>query len=193
MKRLNQSQFALLGLLSMGESSGYDLKQLSGWSVAHFWREGYGQIYPALKKMSADGLIRRRTEQTPGRPDRHLYSLTAAGRKELNLWLSRPVVDDVPRSELLLKLFFGGLSPLQISREHIAEHRERNTAALATYAATRKRLEKECATDPQKPFWLMTLSYGEAMAGAAMKWCDATLSELAEPVEARKGRKKRSK
>jgi PadR family transcriptional regulator, regulatory protein AphA len=186
MKRLNQSHVALLGLLTLGPMSGYDLKQLSSWSIGHFWREGYGQIYPALKNMTAAGLIRCKTETTPGRPDRHVYSLTPAGRKELNHWLGRPVGNDVPRSELLLKLFFGGLTPLDISREHIAEHRKRKKEALAAYAAIKKRLEKECAEDAQLPFWLMTLSYGECMAEAAVKWCDTTLSALGGSNRARK-------
>ncbi len=176
--RSNQSRFALLGLLSMGAMSGYDLKQLSSWSVGHFWRESYGQIYPVLKDMTQAGLIRRKTDKTTGRPERHVYSLTPAGRKELNQWLARPVVDEVPRSELLLKLFFGGLAPVSVSQDHIAEHRKRNTQALAEYAEIRKRLDRECGNDPRKPFWLMTLSYGESMANAAMQWCDQTLSEL---------------
>lgn len=69
MKRLNQSQYALLGLLSMGPMSGYDMKQLSEWSVGHFWREGYGQIYPSLKRLTEVGLVKRKTERNAGRPD----------------------------------------------------------------------------------------------------------------------------
>jgi len=178
MSRLNQSQFALLGLLSFGAMSGYDLKQLSGWSVGHFWRESYGQIYPTLKKMATEGLVSRKNEANPGRPDRYVYALTTAGRKELTAWLRKPPSAEVPRNEFLLKLFFGGLASPSISAEHVAEHRAQCQRALATYKATRKRLEKEAANDPQKPFWLMTLSYGEHMARAKAKWCDETLKEL---------------
>jgi hypothetical protein len=46
------------------------------------------------------------------------------------------------------------------------------------------RIEKECGDDPRKPFWLMTLSYGESMAEAAIRWCDRTLAELGEAAEA---------
>jgi PadR family transcriptional regulator AphA len=188
MARANQSQFALLGLLSLGAMSGYDLRQLSGWSVGHFWRENYGQIYPTLKKMAAEGLVRRKTEVNPGRPDRHIYELTAAGRKELNRWLERPPTVEVPRNELLLKLFFGGLVPPRVSAEHVAQRREQCRLELATYKATRERLEKEAAKDPQKPFWLMTLNYGEHIARAKANWCDETLKELGE----KKGRTKRN-
>jgi PadR family transcriptional regulator AphA len=178
MAKVNQSQFALLGLLSFRAMSGYDLKQLSEWSVGHFWREGYGQIYPTLKKMAADGLVSRKTEQTTGRPDRHVYALTNAGRQELEAWLRRPPAEDVPRNEFLLKVFFGGLAPTGVSREHVEEHRSLSRESLAIYKATRKRIEKEAGKHPQKPFWLMTLSYGEHMSRAAIKWCDETLKDL---------------
>ncbi|HEX3471813.1 MAG TPA: PadR family transcriptional regulator [Silvibacterium sp.] len=188
MARLNQSQFALLGLLSFGPMSGYDLKRLSAWSIGYFWREGYGQIYPTLKKMAAKGLVKKTTETNPGRPDRHIYALTAAGRKELNLWLERSAVTEVPRNELLLKLFFGGLAPASVSEKHVTQHREQCEHRLAAYKAIRNRLEKEAASHPQKPFWLMTLNYGEHMAHAQVKWCDETLKEL----EDKKQRTKRN-
>jgi PadR family transcriptional regulator, regulatory protein AphA len=180
MARLNQSQFALLGLLSFCPMSGYDLKQLSGWSIGHFWREGYGQIYPVLKKMTAEGLVSRKTETNPGRPDRHIYALTAAGRKELTAWLRKPAVAEVPRNEFLLKLFFGGLAPAAVSAKHVEEQRGQCKQALEAYKATRKRLEKEAANHPQKPFWLMTLNYGEHLVRAEAKWCDETLKELGQ-------------
>ena len=185
MARLNQSQFALLGLLSLGAMSGYDLKQLSSWSVGHFWREGYGQIYPTLRKMAAKGLVSKETETNPGRPDRHVYALTASGRKELNAWLRKPPAAEVPRNEFLLKLFFGGLISASASVEHVAEHGAQCERALATYKAIRKRLDKEAANDPQKPFWLMTLSYGEHVARAKVNWCNETLKELENPKQTR--------
>src|SRR6267378_1332508 len=40
---------ALLGLLSLGSMSGYDIRQLISQSIGHFWSESYGQIYPGLK------------------------------------------------------------------------------------------------------------------------------------------------
>src|SRR5277367_6833605 len=98
---------ALLGLLSIKPMSGYDVRQLIPESIGHFWRESYGQIYPALKRLAAAGLVTRRTERQKGRPDRNVYSLTAAGRKQLRDWLGTPAAQAVPRDELLLKLFFG--------------------------------------------------------------------------------------
>jgi PadR family transcriptional regulator, regulatory protein AphA len=186
MPRTSLSRFALLGLLSIKPMSGYDLKQLSARSIEHFWREGYGQIYPTLKQMAAKGLVSRETKTNPGRPDRHIYALTPAGRRELIGWLAKPPVQDVPRSEFLLKLFFGGLAAVSITRKHLAEHRAACEIALRTYRATRIQVEKEARTHPQKPFWEMTLDYGEHLTQAKIKWCDKILRTLAERKKAAK-------
>jgi hypothetical protein len=44
--RATTSRYALLGMLSLGPGSGYDLKKRIEGSLAHFWSESYGQIYP---------------------------------------------------------------------------------------------------------------------------------------------------
>jgi len=176
--RTNQSQFALMGLLSLGEMSGYDLKQLSEWSVGHFWREGYGQIYPSLKRLAAGGLVKKRTEHNTGRPDRIVYTLTAAGRRELQAWLRVQAEPEVPRNELLLKVFFGGLADAETNMKHIRRKLELCESTLKELHATKTRIVREEGRHPQKPYWLMTLSYGEHMARARMAWCEETLRAL---------------
>lgn len=44
MPRENNSRYALLGLLTFGPSSGYDLGNLIDVSLKHFWNESWGQI-----------------------------------------------------------------------------------------------------------------------------------------------------
>jgi PadR family transcriptional regulator, regulatory protein AphA len=188
MKELNQSQYALLGLLSLGPMSGYDLKQLSEWSVGHFWREGYGQIYPSLKRLSTAGLVKKKTEANAGRPDRHVYTLTAAGRKEVEAWLRVAAAPQVPRSELLLKVFFGGLVPAKVSAQQVRKRMAECERELEDLKATQARIEREAGQHPQKPFWLMTLSYGEHMARAQMEWCEETLKKLEKLKQIKKKR-----
>jgi PadR family transcriptional regulator AphA len=178
MKNGSSTPNALLGLLSIGPMSGYDIRQLVPWSIGHFWSESYGQIYPALKRLAADCLVEKRTERQKGRPDRHVYSLTDAGRDELRQWLKLPVTPAPPRDELLLKLFFGAQGEAGLSREHVLACDERHKAALKIYAATAKRLQKEHAGDSQLPFWLMTLNFGRHQSMAATRWCAETLREL---------------
>jgi PadR family transcriptional regulator, regulatory protein AphA len=175
---------ALLGLLSLGPMSGYDIRQLIPESIGHFWSESYGQIYPGLKRLAAAGLVAKKTERKKGSPDRNVYSLTAEGRERLREWLKLPVAEEVPRNELLLKLFFGAHVPAKVSREHVQDYLELHRRNLEMYGAIVKRLRKEEANDPQLPFWLMTLNMGRHHSKAMVVWCQETLAEL-EGIERR--------
>ena len=170
---------ALLGLLSIAPMSGYDMRQLIGHSIGHFWRESYGQIYPALKAMTAAGLVAKKTERQKGKPDRNVYSLTEAGRAELRGWLEQPPAVEVPRNELLLKLFFGAHMSPEVNRRHVTEFLEANLRLLKVYGATEKELRAQ-ANDPQMPYWRMTLSMGRHRSRAMVAWCRETLAELEE-------------
>jgi len=169
---------ALLGLLSMGPMSGYDIRQMIPQSIGHFWSESYGQIYPGLKRLAAAGLATKKTERKQGSPDRYVYSLTAKGREQLRVWLKLPVAEEVPRNELLLKLFFGAQTSPSVSREHVRAYLALHQQKLHVYRAIAKRLWKEEANDPRLPFWLMTLSMGQHCSAAMVKWCKETLKEL---------------
>lgn len=183
MARANQSQFAVLGLLSFGAMSGYDLKQLSAWSVGHFWREGYGQIYPTLKQLEKERLVTRKTQRQKGKPDRNVYSLTPAGLERLKQWLEQPASPEVPRNELLLKLFFSQWAPSAITRRQVEEHRTIWEQQLTEYAAIRQQLSSEKIKDAGLPFWEMTLSYGEHITKAQLAWSEETLKKLRNTEE----------
>jgi PadR family transcriptional regulator, regulatory protein AphA len=179
---------ALLGLLTLGPMSGYDIRQLIPRSIGHFWSESYGQIYPGLKQLAAAGLVEKKTERNKGKPDRHLYSITEDGREQLRGWLKVPVQEHVARNELLLKVFFGAQASPAVSKEHVAACMELHQRAQKIYTATAKQLQRDEANDPQLPFWLMTLNYGRHHSGAILKWCKETLEEL-ERLESKEPRR----
>ena len=106
--QLNQTAYVLLGLLSIEPNlSGYDMRKMIRRSVGYFWGESYGQIYPALKRLAAAGLIAPGSSASTGRKQRRTYILTDPGRACLRQWLALPFHNDPPRNEFLLKLFFG--------------------------------------------------------------------------------------
>jgi DNA-binding PadR family transcriptional regulator len=158
--------------------SGYDLKKLIERFVAHFWSESYGQIYPTLNQLAAAGLAERRSEKQRGKPDRHVYSLTAKGREELGRWLAHPARPEPFRSELLLKLFLGGAAPVSDSASHVEHYRRHQQQLLDTYARIERGLRKDMQGHPDLPYWLITLRYGRRRARAMLAWCDETLATL---------------
>ncbi|WP_395805406.1 PadR family transcriptional regulator [Archangium minus] len=69
MARENTCQFAILGMLCREPMSGYGLRQAIEQTVGHFWQESYGNLYPTLERMEAEGWPRstgRNTRQAGG-------------------------------------------------------------------------------------------------------------------------------
>ena len=57
-RKAGTTEYAVLGMLALGPGSGYDLKKRVEGSIAHFWSESYGQIYPILAHLASQGLVR---------------------------------------------------------------------------------------------------------------------------------------
>ena len=188
--RASTSRFAILGVLSLGAMSGYDVKKLIERSIAHFWSESYGQIYPVLNRLAADGLAERRREKQRGKPDRHVYSLTEKGRQELARWLAVPARHEPFRSELLLKLFLGDAGSVADSIGQLQHYEASQRGLLETYLGIEQRLREEMAGHPQLPFSLVTLHYGQHRCRAMLAWCEESIRAL-KRLKGHRGRQRR--
>jgi len=188
--RASASRFAILGVLSLGALSGYDVKKQIERSIAHFWNESYGQIYPILNRLAAEGFAARRREKQRGKPDRHVYSLTDKGRQELARWLAVPARHEPFRSELLLKLFLGDAGPVADSIAQLEHYESSQRVRLEMYVGIERRLREEMAGHPQLPFSLVTLHYGQHRCRAMLAWCAESIRSL-KRLDGRRARRRR--
>src|SRR5919206_3020020 len=95
----------LLGFLTNGDLTGYELKHLMERSVGHFFGASYGSIYPALKDLEGAGLVRSTRVVQSERPNKKVYSITPEGEAYFREALSEPPAPDSVRSEFLMHLF----------------------------------------------------------------------------------------
>ncbi|GAA2894385.1 PadR family transcriptional regulator [Actinoplanes cyaneus] len=95
---------ALLAALIDSESSGYDLAKRFRVSVANFWTATPQQLYRELDKMEAEGLLTARVVHQDKRPDKRLFSITAAGRAALLEFTRREPRPTTVRDELLVQV-----------------------------------------------------------------------------------------
>jgi DNA-binding PadR family transcriptional regulator len=178
---------SLLGILSLRPMSGYDIQKFVSEHIGYFWRESYGQIYPSLRRMAGRGLVKVRIEQNQGKPDRQVYSLTAAGRAELEQWLAAPPVAPSPRNELLLKLFFGGRAKRADMVRHVENFSRQHQHLLQQYDQVEQWLRHNHRNHPDFPFWMMTLNYGKRNSAHLKEWSAAALRTL-QRLPARRNR-----
>jgi len=176
-KRTSSSMEVLLGLLTVMPMSGYDLGQTIRTSVGFFWNESYGQIYPNLKTLAAEGLVTSKTGRQEGKPERHIYSITRKGRERLAAWLAVAPQPEIPRNELLLKLFFGAQVPAEILIGYVEEMVERTRALVLKFTQTGDAVSAQ-QQYPDTPYWKMTARFGQLELEAHLRWGEETLAEL---------------
>jgi len=112
MSSLTPTARVILGMLKLSAATGYDIKKAIDSSTRFFWTASYGQIYPELKRLQKEGLVRSRQEPR-GKVKRTVYELTPKGEEALQEWLTdrESVIFEI-RDESLLRLFFSDvLSP----------------------------------------------------------------------------------
>jgi DNA-binding PadR family transcriptional regulator len=172
MPRPNRTRYVVLGVLTLRPMSGYDIKKFIEGSIANFWRESFGQLYPTLRELTEEGFVTRRVEEQEGKPDRYVYRVTPEGRQALQEWLTEPAESEVPRSELLLKLFFGTEVSTEASLRHIRRRRDELEANLGVLGAIQEQLQGEKRTAPGLPYWLLTIRQGVLVDEALLTWCD---------------------
>jgi len=129
--------YVVLGMVSLGSRSGYEIKQDVERSIRFFWTISQAQIYPSLERLERDGLITGHEEPT-GRRRRRLFEITDAGRATLRAWLAdaEPIRFEL-RDVGLLKLFFADASQDAEAGELLDAVRRRSQERVATLTAIR--------------------------------------------------------
>lgn len=171
-----KTRFAVLGMLTLQPMSGYDIRNTIDATIAHFWNESYGQIYPILKKLEADGLIT--ANRSNGSRNRHEYAITAQGRAALEVWLGTAPRKDIVRNELLLKLFFARNAPLDRSLSHLEQFRRSQVDELQHFRRMERDLVREHSGHADLPYWLITLRFGLRHCEATIRWAEDSIREI---------------
>jgi PadR family transcriptional regulator AphA len=113
---------AILVLLETEPGSGYDLMRHFKSRLGYFWNAKHQQIYQQLKLLNEEGLISCELASQPGKPDKKIYSITAAGEVALGEWLASEVKPSKVNDALLVKLYGGHLTSCDNLLEEISRH-----------------------------------------------------------------------
>lgn len=173
--RLPTTSYAILGLLTFGEQSGYDLTKMVNSSVGFFWTPAKSQIYGELRRLVSLGYATEREVAQSTRPDKRLYAITPEGEDALREWLDESEAEpDTFKSAFLVKLFFGQHMDRDALVAQVEGYRRHAQEELAEF----RRIEKDIAGHPATFYPYLTLKCGLANARATIRWADAVLKEL---------------
>ena len=163
----------ILGFLSFGPKSGYEIKSAVDRSTRFFWAASYGQIYPELKRLEAAGLIAGEDVPTGDRA-RRVYALTETGREELEAWLLGRETTVELRDESLLRLFFADALPRETALTLLEGRRRGHEEYLKVLRAIDER-----EGDGEDPLFVdLVLRWGIAFHEWGAEWCTQQLKRL---------------
>lgn len=165
----------LLGLLDREPSHGYDLKRDYD---AFFGRDRplpYGQVYATLGRLARDGKVTAGQSEPGAGPDRKRYSITDAGRAEVESWLADPVE---PEPHLQAVLFAKVVLALMLDRDagaYLDAQRAAHLKRMRELTEVKRRANAGSGTGTVDA---LLADYGLFHLEADLRWLEVTAARL---------------
>jgi DNA-binding PadR family transcriptional regulator len=177
MKKVNKSRYAILGMLFDQPLSGYELRKRMLSSTTYFWNETDASVYPMLRILEEEGMVTAKTEFV-GKRARKVFTITQAGKDDVTAWLALPAEQEHPRSELLLKLFFGAFVCKEITIKQLEQRLQQCQETQKTFKTIENEIAQAPDTHPQKLFWELSVRRGTIDVEATITWLNECLERL---------------
>lgn len=175
---------AILAALFNQPCSGYDLVKRFNKSVECFWSASHQQIYKALAKLEDDAHISSEKIEQENRPNKKLYTVTEAGRQQLQEWISETDEEVSPlKSNLLVKLSVGYTVPTETLLTTVDAYYQQHREKLKSYQTVAKQYAQMPELPRESQFQYLALRAGIRQQFAWVSWCEEALSFLGRPVE----------
>jgi PadR family transcriptional regulator, regulatory protein AphA len=160
-----------LGILALGDASGYEIKKRFDGPLRRIQEPSFGSIYPALTRLTREGLVSCTVQAQEKRPDKKVYSITPAGRAHLKAELQKslPGPDKVHSDFLVTMLFQEMLTPDFVAAavdERIAFYRDMMSSLDCPHGST-----DAAAHD-------FVCGYGMAVCRAAIQYLESYRRDL---------------
>jgi len=156
-----------LGMLSLDEACGYDLKKDFESRFKHFFAAGYGSIYPALANLAQAGFVECREVPQNGRPARKVYEITATGRAHFQDTLARATPTHKLRSDFLVMMHFSD----QLDAGKLQRLLDSRIREFEDAAAEMERMAGPASTNTPAGARFVA-GFGTAMAKAAARYIE---------------------
>ena len=173
--------YGILGFLTYGSMTGYDLAKSFASSLQFFWHAQTSQVYLELGKLEEKGFVKSERVLQTEKPNKRLYTITDKGRAEFLGWLCGQNEDISKGSKniFLMKVFFSGSRPTDQSAAMFRQFAEHCRERLKAMEEIPVRIEKSGASQPEEAlFWAFTADYGTRYLNMCIDWAEACIEKL---------------
>jgi DNA-binding PadR family transcriptional regulator len=175
---------AILAALEEEEASGYELSKRFDVSVANFWPASPQQIYRELDRLEADGLLTATLIEQTSRPNKRIFSPTAAGQEELGRFIETASRPTAIRDDLLVKVVALDDDNAEAVAAAIRERLEQSETKLDLYRRIRSAMlgdldEAEYLASSARIGNYLALKRGISFEQDNQAWCRSSLKAIA--------------
>lgn len=159
----------ILGIIYEQDFAGYDIKKIIENSFGVYYKASFGSLYPALKRLSAKGLVYAYEEPQGGRK-KIFYHITASGKNAFTEWLTTPMDVLDGTNPNITKIYFFHYLSHDKRKDMLLDFEEKNKL----YLQKLQNLEMEfqqMEPNPDFYFKLSTLYYGISLTKKTIAWC----------------------
>jgi hypothetical protein len=142
-----------------------------------------GGEHDRAERLEREGLVRGRVVEQRRRPNKRMFTLTAAGRRELRDFVARPARPTAIRDDLLVKLQAAGDGDHEAMRGSFAARLDHARGKLAVYDQLRAALldgqsEETYLNGAERVGPYLTLMGGRMYEQQNIRWCTTVLQVL---------------
>jgi DNA-binding PadR family transcriptional regulator len=177
-------------LVSLCEQSGsgYELAHRFDRSIGYFWGATHQQIYRTLRAMEDDGWVSATLVVQRGRPDKKVYTVSPAGRRELARWIAEPLtgrggpLSDNRTRDVAVKLRGAAYGDPAALRTQVTALRAERAQLLDTYRGfEKKQFPDPSALRGSALHQYLVLRGGIRAEESTIDWLDEVTSALSGP------------
>jgi len=109
MTNITRIDYCILGLLRPQPLSGYAIRKIFETSAMGNFSSSPGTVYPALKRLEANGMIEKKPASKDAPEGRLVFGITAKGIKTIDRWIFEPLTEtEVAKNlnDILLRFAF---------------------------------------------------------------------------------------
>lgn len=131
-------RYALLALLTAEPLTGYDAAKRFGGSVGYVWQAPDSQIYPELRRMEQEGLVKGEQVRWGPQSTKTRYEITNDGIHAFRDWMNLPLEYGPIRDAPHMKAAYFEWVDADSARAHLYRHISYYTKQVAQWDAVRE-------------------------------------------------------
>jgi DNA-binding PadR family transcriptional regulator len=173
---------------------GYQIKKIF---APFFSKNGLndGQVYPILTRLEKEGLVSKEVVQQEKTPNKNIYHITKAGRKEFMSWLEGPAdeIDPVKYDFFMQYSFLMKCNFFEhLSRDERIKKLNDQIEAAQNKIAEYKRVREEMSAKGLSNYKLKIVDFGVETQLLKIRWVKDLLKEELADRSARSRKQKKS-